>query len=165
MSDNNKLMTGILILAAGIFILLGKWGVFSFLGKALWPLILLIPGILLHLWVFARRRSYELLLPAGILVVYSILFFIGIIWGWTFLFYNMWPAFMLGISIGLFEYYAYSPQRQNGMLLMAVVLGALSIILLGWSMFSFSFVYLIAIVLMAAGIWLIVSRGNNHRIW
>lgn len=165
MSNNNKLMTGILILAAGIIILLGKWGVFSFLGKALWPLILLIPGILLHLWVFARRGSSELLLPAGILVVYSILFFIGIIWGWTFLFYNMWPAFILGISVGLFEYYAYAPQRQNGMLLMAVVLGALSIILLGWSMFSFSFVYLLAIVLMAVGIWLIVTRGNNRRIW
>lgn len=165
MSDNNKLMTGILILAAGVIILLGKWGVFSFLGKALWPLILLIPGILLHLWVFSRRGSSELLLPAGILVVYSVLFFIGIIWGWAFLFHKMWPAFILGIAVGLFEYYAYAAQRQSGMLLTAVVLGALSIILLGWSMFSFSFVYLLAIVLIVVGIWLIVARGNSRRLW
>lgn len=165
MSDNNKLMTGILILAAGVIILLGKWGVFSFLGKALWPLILLIPGILLHIWVISRRASAELLLPAGILVIYSILFFIGIIGGWTFLFYRLWPAFILGIAVGLFEYYAYSPQRQSGMLLMAIVLAAVSIFLLGWSLFAFSFVYLLAIVMIAAGIWLIVSRGNSRRIW
>ncbi|WP_460322970.1 hypothetical protein [Paenibacillus sp. YSY-4.3] len=165
MSDNNKLMTGILILAAGIIILLGKWGVFSFLGKALWPLILLIPGILLHVWVISRRASAELLLPAGILVVYSILFFIGIIGGWTFLFHKMWPAFILGIAVGLFEYYSYSPQRQGGMLLTAIALGTVSIILLGWSLFSLSFVYLLAIVMIAAGIWLIVARGNSRRIW
>ncbi|WP_316246796.1 hypothetical protein [Paenibacillus ihumii] len=165
MSDNNKLMTGILILAAGIIILLGKWGVFSFLGKALWPLILLIPGILLHLWVFARRASSELLLPAGILVVYSILFFIGIIGGWTFLFHKLWPAFILGIAVGLFEYYAYASQRQSGMLLTAVVLAAVSVILLGWSVFSISFVYLLAIVLIAAGAWLILARGNSGRFW
>ncbi|GIP57766.1 hypothetical protein QNH46_16275 [Paenibacillus woosongensis] len=165
MSDNNKLMTGILILAAGVIILLGKWGVFSFLGKALWPLILLVPGILLHIWVISRRASAELLLPAGILVIYSILFFIGIIGGWTFLFYRLWPAFILGIAVGLFEYYAYSPQRQSGMLLMAIVLAAASIFLLGWSLFAFSFVYLLAIIMIAAGIWLIVNRGDSRRIW
>ncbi|MNJ48730.1 hypothetical protein D3C77_439310 [compost metagenome] len=165
MSDNNKLMTGILILAAGIFILLGKWGVFSFLGKALWPFLLLAPGIALHYWVFSRRGSAELLLPAGILVVYSFLFFIGIIWGWTTLFHKMWPAFILGIAIGLFEYYAYASQRQSSLLIAAITLGAVSIVLLGWSLFAFSFIYLLALVLIAGGILLITARGNSRRIW
>ncbi|GJM81309.1 hypothetical protein HMSSN139_38050 [Paenibacillus sp. HMSSN-139] len=92
MSDNNKLTTGVLILAAGVIILLGKLGVFSFLGRALWPLLLLIPGIVLHVWHFWRKGPAELLLPGAILVVYSLVFFTGVIGGWQTLKFT-WPLF------------------------------------------------------------------------
>ncbi|RRJ66689.1 hypothetical protein EHV15_29985 [Paenibacillus oralis] len=166
MSDNNKLMTGILILAAGIVILLGKLGFFSFLGRAFWPLLLLIPGILLHLWHFWRKGPSELLLPGAILVVYSIVFFIGIIGGWDTLKYT-WPLFFLGIAVGLFEYDYFSPRRQNGMFIAALIIGAISVILLGWTLFSLSLIYVLAILLIIGGIWLIVvrGRGKNRSIW
>ncbi|MNI03948.1 hypothetical protein D3C76_1378400 [compost metagenome] len=164
MSDNNKLMTGVFILAAGIFILLGKWGVFSFIFKGLWPLLLLVPGILLHLWHFFRKGSAELLLPGGILVVYSIIFFIGIIGGWHTLKY-IWPAFLLGIAIGLYEYDMFSNRHQPGVLAAAFILGALSIILLAMLLFSWSLIYLLAILLIIGGIYLIVARGNRRRGW
>ncbi|GJM72425.1 hypothetical protein HMSSN036_46410 [Paenibacillus macerans] len=142
MSDNNKLMTGILILAAGIVILLGKLGFFSFLGRAFWPLLLLIPGIVLHLWHFWRKGPSELLLPGAILVVYSIVFFIGIIGGWGTLKYT-WPLFFLGIAVGLFEYDYFSPRRQSGMFIAALIIGAISVILLGWTLFSLSLIYVL----------------------
>ncbi|MDQ0088434.1 hypothetical protein J2T12_001840 [Paenibacillus anaericanus] len=166
MTDNNKLTTGILILAAGIIILLGKLGVFSFLGKALWPLLLLIPGILFHLWHYLRRGPAELLLPGGILITYSILFFIANIWGFGTLKYT-WPFFILGIAIGLLEYdLASAPsQRQSGVLLAALILGVFSVIMLGWTLFSLSIIYLIAIVLIIGGILLITARGKSRRLW
>jgi len=164
MSDNNKLTTGILILSAGIIILLGKLGVFSFLGKALWPLLLLIPGILLHLWYFWRRGPVELLVPGGILVVYSIIFFIGNFGGWQTLKYT-WPAFLLGIAVGLFEYDYCSPQRQQGVLLAALIVGVLSLVLLGWTLFTWSVIYLLAIILIIAGIVMIFTRGKTRRGW
>lgn len=164
MSDNNKLTTGIIILAAGIIILLGKWGVFSFLLKNLWPLLLLIPGILLHLWHFYRKGPAELLLPGGALVVYSIVFFIGIIGGWQTLKYT-WPAFILGIAVGLYEYDRFSKRHQQGILAAAFILGALSIILLGITLFTWPLIYLLAILLIIGGIYLIVARGNKRRRW
>lgn len=164
MSDNNKLTTGIFILVAGIVILLGKWGVFSFLLKALWPLLLLIPGIILHLWHFYRKGSAELLLPGGVLVVYSIIFFIGIIGGWDTLKYT-WPGFILGIAVGLFEYDRFGRHHQQGVLAGALILGALSIILLSLSLFSWSFIYLLAIILIIGGIYLITARGSARRKW
>ncbi|GAA0411930.1 hypothetical protein [Paenibacillus motobuensis] len=164
MSDNNKLTTGILILSAGIVILLGKLGVFSFLGKALWPLLLLIPGILLHMWYFWRKGPVELLVPGGILVVYSIIFFIGNFGGWQTLKYT-WPAFLLGIAVGLFEYGYISPQRQQGVLAAALIVGILSVVLLGWTLFTWSIVYLLAIILIIAGIVLILMRGKTRRGW
>ncbi|RCX22798.1 hypothetical protein DFP94_101383 [Fontibacillus phaseoli] len=164
MSDNNKLMTGILILAAGIIILLGKLGVFSFLGKALWPLLLLIPGIIFHLWHFWRKGPSELLLPGGILMVYGILFIIANIGGWSTLKYT-WPGFILGIAVGLYEYEFFSPVRQKGVLIAAVILGAVSVVLLGVTLFSLALIYLVAAVLIIGGIWLIAARGKSRRGW
>lgn len=164
MSDNNKLTTGIFILVAGIVILLGKWGVFSFLLKTLWPLLLLIPGIILHLWHFYRKGSAELLLPGGIMVVYSIIFFIGIIGGWGTLKY-IWPGFLLGIAIGLFEYDRFGTRHQPGVLAGAIILGVVSLVLLSLLLFSWSVIYLLAILLIIVGIYLIVSRRNTHRRW
>lgn len=40
----NQQVIGIVILAAGLFILLGKWGVFAFIGGNLWPLIMFLVG-------------------------------------------------------------------------------------------------------------------------
>ena len=45
MSSRKDLALGIFIVVAGVVILLGKLGVFGFLGRTLWPLVLLAPGI------------------------------------------------------------------------------------------------------------------------
>ncbi|WP_373285800.1 hypothetical protein [Paenibacillus segetis] len=164
MSDNNKLTTGIVILAAGIIILLGKLGFFSFLGKALWPLLLLVPGIVLHLLYYSRRGPAELLLPGGVLIVYSILFFVSNFWGVGTIKYT-WPLFILGIAVGLFEYDSASSRRQPGIFVPALVLGLLSVILLGWTLFSLNIIYIIAFILIIGGIILITARGKSRRLW
>lgn len=167
MSENNKIMTGVIILAAGVIILLGKLGVFSFLGKTLWPLILLIPGIVLHLWHFWRKGPSELLIPGGILVVYSIVFFAGIIGGWSTLKYT-WPLFFLGIAVGLFEFYLFSPQSQRGILISSLIVGAVSVLFLSFTLFSLPIVYVLAAMLIIGGVWLIASkgtRGNRRGLW
>ncbi|WP_433946117.1 hypothetical protein [Paenibacillus sp. SN-8-1] len=164
MSENNKLVTGIFILAAGIVILLGKLGVFSFLGFTLWPLIFLVPGILLHLLFFARRGSAVLLVPGGILTVYGILFFILNFSGSGVLAY-IWPLFILGIAIGLFEYDMLAFPRPAGVFLIAVILTAVTAVIYGITLLSISIIYLLALLLIAGGVWLIVARGRSRRGW
>ncbi|MBU5674739.1 hypothetical protein [Paenibacillus brevis] len=166
MSDNNKLTTGILILAAGIIILLGKLGVFGFLGRAFWPLLLLIPGLLLHLLYFWRKGPAELLVPGAMLVLYSIMFFIAIIWGWQTM-KHIWPGFILGIAAGLYEYLLLSGTRHNGLWIVTLILTAVSLILFGFTLFSMAFIYLLAVLMIVAGIWLIAARGrrNTRRSW
>ncbi|MNH72153.1 hypothetical protein D3C73_243100 [compost metagenome] len=164
MSENNKLVTGIFILAAGIVILLGKWGVFSFLGFTLWPLIFLVPGILLHLLFFARRGSAVLLVPGGILTVYGILFFILNFSGSGIITY-IWPLFILGIAIGLFEYDMLAFPRPGGVFLIAVILTAITAVIYGITLLSISIIYLLALLLIVCGVWLIAARGRSRRGW
>ena len=78
MSSRKDLALGIFIVVAGVVILLGKLGVFGFLGRTLWPLVLLLPGIFAY-HVFGRRATAAVLIPGGILTVYGLLFFICII--------------------------------------------------------------------------------------
>jgi hypothetical protein len=98
MSSKNDMKLGIFIAAAGIVILFGKLGVFGFLGRALWPLVILLPGILLHVLFFNRRTSASVLIPAGILTVYGLALRDYAIHGAGSLMRHLWPLLLFGIA-------------------------------------------------------------------
>ncbi|HEY4431515.1 MAG TPA: hypothetical protein VGN87_10790 [Paenibacillus sp.] len=160
MSSKNDIRLGIFIGAAGIVILFGKLGVFGVLGRALWPLVILLPGLVLHMLFFSRRASASVLIPAGILTVYGLLFGLCNIWGWGLMKY-LWPVLLLGIAVGLYEYFINSP-RRTGLSVIAVILGVLSIVLCIFSLMGTGVIYLIGIVFIVAGIWLITGRGRTR---
>lgn len=161
MSSKNDFKLGIFIAVAGFVILFGKLGVFGFLGRVLWPLVILLPGVVLHMLFFSRRASVTVLLPAGILTVYGLLFSLCNIWGWGIMKY-LWPVLLLGIAVGLYEYAIHAPRRSGGLTTIAVILGILSIALCIFSLMGTGAIYLIAIVLVALGIWLIAGRGRTR---
>ena len=161
MSSKNDIRLGIFIITAGIVILFGKLGVFGFLGRALWPLVILLPGLVLHMLFFSRRASATVLIPAGILTVYGLLFGLCNIWGWGLMKY-LWPVLLLGIAVGLYEYSINSPRRTGGLSAIAVILGVVSITLCVFSLMGTGVIYLIGIVFIVAGIWLITGRGRTR---
>ncbi|MRN55692.1 hypothetical protein [Paenibacillus monticola] len=161
MSSKNDIKLGVLIAAAGIVILFGKLGVFGFLGRALWPLVILLPGLLLHVLFFSRRASATVLIPAGILTVYGVLFGLCNMWGWG-LMKHLWPLLLLGIAVGLYEYSLYASRRISGLSVSAFILGLLSLVLFVFSLLGTGALYVLGAVLIAAGIWLITGRGKSR---
>jgi len=155
--SRNQYSVGILILVAGVIILLGKWGFFSFIGSVFWPLALLIPGVLLHVLFFGRLLPSVALLPAGILSTYGLLFLVCNIAGWGIMTY-LWPVFILGVAVGLYEFYLFDPSNPRSAFAAAAVLAAaagvffLFMLLWGWG------VYLIAVVLILVGAWMAFGR-------
>lgn len=160
MSSNKDMKLGIFNAAAGLIILFGKLGVFGFLGRALWPLVILIPGLFLHVLFFSRRASAAVLIPAGILTVYGLLLGFCNTWGWGYM-RHLWPVLLLGVAVGLYEYAFYSPARNGGITAAAVILGVLSLVLLVFSMIGTGVFYLLGILLVAAGIWLMLGRRKQ----
>ncbi|MNV82700.1 hypothetical protein D3C71_1764510 [compost metagenome] len=110
---------------------------------------------------FSRRASATVLIPAGILTVYGLLFGLCNIWGWGLMKY-LWPVLLLGIAVGLYEYSINSPRRSGGLSAIAVILGVLSIALCIFSLMGTGVIYLIGIVFIVAGIWLITGRGRTR---
>ncbi|GGG89104.1 MULTISPECIES: hypothetical protein [Paenibacillus] len=157
---NNKYSAGILVLLAGVVILLGKLGVFSFLGAIFWPLLVLIPGILLHVFYFGRLFPAAVLVPGGILIVYAVLFIVCNIFGWNSLKY-LWPLFIFGIAVGLYEYYLLSSTKERVILTASIALAASSAVFLALVLLWSWGIYAIAIVLIGAGSWMLFGRRNR----
>ncbi|MCA0753802.1 hypothetical protein KP806_02000 [Paenibacillus sp. N4] len=158
--SNNKYSAGIILLLAGVVILLGKLGVFSFLGAIFWPLLVLIPGLLLHVLYFGRLAPAIVLVPGGMLIVYALLFIVCNLFGWDSLKY-LWPLFIFGVAAGLYEYYLFGSSRQRILLTSSIALAAASaafiVLVLLWSWG----IYAIAAVLIGAGAWMMLGKRRR----
>ncbi|MEK3882535.1 hypothetical protein [Paenibacillus sp. PL2-23] len=157
---SNKYSAGIILLLAGVLILLGKLGVFSFLGAIFWPLLVLIPGVLLHVLYFGRVVPAVMLVPGGMLVVYAVLFMLCNIFGWDSLRY-LWPVFLLGAAAGLYEYYMFGSNAPRIVLTASIALGAVSMLFLVLILLWSWGIYLIAGLLIAAGAWMMFGRRRR----
>ncbi|MFS0727585.1 hypothetical protein [Paenibacillus sp. 1P07SE] len=155
--SKNQYTVGVLMLIAGVIILLGKLGIFSFIGTIFWPLFLLIPGILLHVLYFGRILPAAILIPGGIMTVYSLVFLYCTLFGWEYLQY-IWPFFIVGIAVGLYEYHLFEVPRPRGPMIAALVLAIVAaccftaIMLWSWG------IYLLAALLILGGAWLVFGR-------
>ncbi|EHS56956.1 hypothetical protein [Paenibacillus sp. Aloe-11] len=162
MNFGKERMIGVGIVAVGLIILLGKLGAFSFLGRTFWPLLILIPGIILHAMYMMRKVSPFMLLPAGILTVYGLLFSLCNTWGWHLMAY-LWPLLLLGVAIGLWEYAINDLSLSRNVYTGGVILGLVSVVLLMISLLRTGIIYIIAVLLIGAGIWLVVNNRGTRK--
>jgi hypothetical protein len=155
--SRNQYSVGILILVAGVIILLGKLGVFSFIGSVFWPLFILVPGVLLHVLFFGRMLPAFVLIPGGILSTYALLFQFCSIAGWGLMSY-LWPVFILGVAVGMYEFYLFDLSKPRGAQIAALVLAIIAgvcfalMLLWGWG------IYIVALALIALGAWMVFGR-------
>lgn len=153
----NQYSTGIVILLAGVVILLGKLGVFSFIGSVFWPLFVLIPGVLLHVLFFGRLLPAAVLIPGGMLSVYALLFLFCNVFGWDNMKY-LWPFFIFGVAAGLYEYYLFDLSRSRTAFTAAVVMAIIAAVCLVFVLLWSWGIYLIAIGLVVTGGWMLLGR-------
>jgi len=161
MPRNNYAM-GLLLIGIAIFLLLGKLGVFAALAKLLWPLGVLIVGLIFHVLYFWNVLPAGVLVPGGMLTTYSILFLFCNLFGWKLMAY-LWPGFILGVAIGLYELYRFGDIRDRGVLLAAIVLAVVAGVFFLFKLLVTAFVYLVAFSLLLIGVYLLVNRKS--RSW
>ncbi|MBP1992824.1 hypothetical protein [Paenibacillus eucommiae] len=160
MSRNNYSI-GIVLIAVAIVLLFGKLGVFHFLGAMLWPLFILIPGVLLHLFYFNRVLPSVVLVPGGMLIIYALMFFFCNLFGWNSMSF-LWPGFIFGIAVGLYELYMFDRQSERGLLTASIVLAVIAAAFLGLMLLFKIGIYLLALLLVLAGVFMIIRKP---RAW
>ncbi|GAH26557.1 unnamed protein product [marine sediment metagenome] len=147
---------GFLLLCIGVILILSNFGVIEIVWENLWPLFLLIPGIVFELSYFIYRKDAGLLVPGGILITYGLLFLVNVNYGWHLMEY-LWPIFPLGVAIGLLQAYLFGG-REKYLLIPVGILGAISLFFLINNLVFIDFRLLAGILLIVIGLWIIFKK-------
>lgn len=148
--QRNQYSLGFIVILAGIVILLGKFGVFEFVAGFFWPVFVLAPGLLLHFLFFARMLPSGVLIPGGILTFYSLMFFFCNIVGWEHMGW-LWPGFILGVAVGLYEFYLFDRSHPKGAFTAALVLAIIASVFFCFTIIFSEGVYFVAVLLIVVG--------------
>jgi len=129
MKNRGILLIGSAMILIGLVGLLTNFKIVTINWGQSWPLSVLIPGILFEINFFIKgRKDLGLLVPGGILITYGILFYVCSIYGFQ-LMDILWPLFLMGPAIGLFQIYLFG-NHDKAVLIPVGILGGLSLIFL-----------------------------------
>lgn len=158
---DKKWLIGVSLVALGLFLLLGDINLFQFGWGQLWPVFILLPGLAFELGYFANRRNPGLLVPGGILLTYTALFTFCGIFGYHLMEY-LWPVFILGPAIGLFQLYWFG-NREKPLMWVSLGLATVALTFISITSFSIGMKYLLPAALIIGGAVMITdkTRGNN----
>lgn len=159
MARNNHSI-GLILIAVAIILLLGKVGFFGFVGILFWPIFILVTGLLLHYLYFSRIVPSPVLVPGGMLIVYSLMFFFCNIFGWDKMSY-IWPGFIFGIAVGLYDLYLFNRNSPKMIFIFAIFFAVLSAVTMGIIFLFAGGIYFIALILIAVGGILILGRQRS----
>lgn len=161
MNRNSNIVVGAVFIAIGALFLLSNLGYVSFSWNYVWPLALLIPGLYMHFAFFTGiDKNPGILVPGGILTTYGALFYANVFFGWN-LMSELWPLFLIGIAVGLFELYLFG-NHDNGLLIPVGILGGLGLMFLTRSFIFFDVrKYLVPALLILIGLLIIARRDQK----
>lgn len=156
---------GVILLIVGSVMLLNNTNIIQFNMELLWPLFMIIPGVMFHVSYFdgRHRNNPTVLVPGAILVIYGVHFLLCILTDWRFSDIT-WPIYPLGVGIGFYELY-YFGGRKSQHRCTAISVISISILALIISVFhlGLSFQYIFPAALIATGFVIICrSMRNAH---
>lgn len=157
---------GVLFIVAGIVVLLERYTSIEIpsIGQ-LWPLFLLIPGLIFEISYFSTRKNPGLLVPGGILTILGLLVLFEIMTNWGYTKYT-WPVYLLAVAFGLLQLYIFD-KRDSGLL---IPIGILTIVAIssyttffwGWSVLHIlKLKWIFPVVLIVSG--LLIFAQNSRK--
>jgi hypothetical protein len=155
---NSRVVFGTIIILIGLVLLFNNLGFIDIDLSLLWPLLLIIPGLALEIGYLTGGRDEGVLVPAGMLITYGLVFFANIIWGWHNMAY-LWPFFPLGVAIGLLQLYLFG-RRDAALLIPIAILGGFSGISFMRIHTSIGIEIIFPVGLIILGILLLFSRNK-----
>jgi hypothetical protein len=161
MNRNSNIVIGAVLIAMGALFLMSNLGYLNFTWNYVWPLALLVPGLYMHFAFFTGiDKNPGILVPGGILTTYGALFYANVFFGWHMM-ADLWPLFLIGVAIGLFELYLFG-NHDKGLLVPVGILGGIGLSALLRTYIRFDLKdYIVPAVLIIIGIAIITGRGGK----
>lgn len=125
---NKSVLFGSFLIIIGFIFLFDSLGfIEGDIWEIIWPIFLLIPALFFHYSFFSGRvKNAGILVPGGIMLVLSGLFFFHTLTGWGSSEYT-WPFYLYAVAFGLFELYIFG-ERERGLLVPIIILAGIGLI-------------------------------------
>lgn len=160
----NKRVYGLLLIALGIVVLLNRTLLIAVGWRMLWPLFLVIPGLIFEYAYFKTRQNPGLLVPGGVLLTLGSIFMLSGLLGYGIL-AKLWPLFIMAPAVGLFQLYWFD-EKDRALFWVSFGLFAGAGVMLVFTLMPFFVKFIIPGVLILGGINLVLGRnirGGRHR--
>lgn len=166
----DRRVVGIILIFLGLLFLLSNFNILPneivIDMSTMWPLFILIPGILLEKSYFDRKKDPRLLVPGGILIVVGLLFFFEIFTNWIYMQYT-WPIFILAVAFGLFQLYIFG-KRESILLIPIIILTTVAVISILAMVYERFLTFIgpeiiIAVVLILIGLIILIQSFSKSR--
>lgn len=150
----STIFLGSLLIVVGILILLNQYSIVSISWENIWPIFILLPGILLESSYFMNRslQNAKVLVPGGILIVVGIFLFFSVFTDFEYM-EKLWPIFILAPAFGLFQLYIFGG-KQRELLTPVFILGLIGMTFLLINIGNFG-INLLGIMLVILGVTII----------
>ncbi|GGD11806.1 hypothetical protein [Pontibacillus salipaludis] len=158
-------ITGLIFVITGMFILLANLEIIPMpRASVAWPAFILLPAVGFHAGFFLSGRKRELaglLVPGGILLVISLLFFFETATSFSYSGHT-WPVYLLAPAFGLFELW-YFGKREKGLLIPISILTGIAVF--SWGEMLMSAVgRLWPVIFILIGVYLLFGRRKAKGI-
>jgi hypothetical protein len=152
-SKSRPILQGLALIVVGLVFILGNFGAFRPNWEVFFTWMIIILGVLFWVGFMMDRSRDFLIMPATILVIYGVVFFLIAKYTWATI-ENMGPLFILAPALGLYMTYLIS-KRNRSLLITSAVLGVISLIFLLNSVPVLKYIW--PILTVALGVFIIVN--------
>lgn len=165
MNKGNSII-GVILITIGALFLVDKYTTLNFMNMTmLWPLFVLIPGLMFEIGYFTKRDNPGLLVPGGILTVIGATFFVSTVTNWQFSIY-MWPMYLIAVAFGLFQLYWFG-KKEKALLIPIGILSFISLSAYMQMLMNLSIFKIIrtdfAFPVLLIGIGVLILVSNNKK--
>lgn len=159
MRNDKSLTRGIILIVIGCLLLAAKlFNIQIFDWAHFWPLIVLMLGLSFELGYFLSRRNPGVLVPGGILITISLLFFFETFTNWNYSDIT-WPIYILSVAIGLYQLYFFGG-KETDVLIASSILGIIFLISASFTFLNIAFPFVnsnlaLPIILILIGVYIL----------
>jgi hypothetical protein len=149
------LVFAISLIIIGFLGILGSFSLITITWEKVWPVFLIVPGLIFEFGYFRNRKLYGFLVPGGILIVLGILFFFCSFIGYNLLDF-LWPVFIMAPGIGLLQMYFFAT-RSKGVFIGGLIPFSVGALFMFFTLLQNAFFsVLFPVVLIAIGAYLLL---------
>ncbi len=160
----NKRALGLLLIAIGVMVILNRTMLIAIGWRMLWPLFLIIPGLIFESAYFKTQQNPGLLVPGGVLLTLGSIFMLSGLLGYGIL-AKLWPLFIMAPAVGLFQLYWFD-DKDRALFWVSFGLFATAGVMLVFTLMPFFVKFIIPALLILGGLNLLRGRsikGTRHH--